>query len=208
MSRVTSRRQRSRRTTVVALEEALDHLFAGSRDDTEPLYKPTKDLQQRLRAHLGTTDADREAEEALHYCCGAPGLVIHPHYVWRRRWDAAIIVLIIICAFVEPYKAAFTDERYWYDYAIDAIFWVDILLNFLTGYTVGLHSVELNQRRITLQYLTHWFTVDFVATFPFDIVLRGEGKTGNLTGLVRLLRIIRVLRVLRMGRVLEVSSPI
>jgi hypothetical protein len=32
----------------------------------------------------------------------------------------------------------------------------DMLLNFMTGYTVNNHSVELHHRRIVLRYLKGW----------------------------------------------------
>jgi CRP-like cAMP-binding protein len=137
--------------------------------------------------------------------CGAPGLVIHPHYQPRRYWDFALLVLIIFSAMYDPFKAAFGKQRYWYDNVIDAVYWFDMLLNFFTGYPVSAHSVELRHRRVVWNYLRGWFVIDLVATFPWDVAL--QGRTGSqMIGLVRLLRLVRVLRVLRMGRLLKRMS--
>jgi len=62
-----------------------------------------------------------------------------------------------------------------------------------------------------VNYLTGWFGIDFIATFPWEVVLEigatdHDGivsKPMQYTALVRLLRLIRILRILRLGRIIE-----
>ena len=44
------------------------------------------------------------------------------------------------------------------------------VLNFFTGYVVDKHTVVLSLPRIWAHYLKTFFVVDFMATFPWDLV--------------------------------------
>lgn len=150
-SNMSRRRGRARRTTVM-LEEALDHLL---HDDpahvTEPMSVPNKMSQ----------------EEGRRNCSGASGLVIHPHYPLRQYWDSMMLVLIIFSSVYDPLQAAYLGNRGVHDYFIDCVYAIDIVLNFMTGYTVGDHSVDLSHRHIVVRYLKGWFFIDLAATFPW-----------------------------------------
>ena len=68
-------------------------------------------------------------------------------------------------------------------------------------------------REIRRLYCRLWFWIDFVASVPFDIILKssddnqtneGEQSGGNdLNKLLRLIRIFKLLRVLRMVRIIK-----
>lgn len=72
-----------------------------------------------------------------------------------------------------PFRVAFEDETPipWLisDFVLDIFFFLDILLNFVTGYwdrTDG-PTLVMNCRKIALNYLKSWFVLDFISTFPF-----------------------------------------
>ena len=57
------------------------------------------------------------------------------------------------------------------NYLSDIAFFVDIVLNFLTGYIPRRSSVpEQNLKRIAVNYIRNTFVLDFVATFPWEVV--------------------------------------
>ena len=57
------------------------------------------------------------------------------------------------------------------NYISDIAFFVDIVLNFLTGYIPRKSSVpEHNLKRIALNYIRDTFVFDAVATFPWEVV--------------------------------------
>jgi len=187
----SQRRERRARRTTVMLEDALGSLVS---DDPDSIAVPV--------SGVGRTAQDDEDDEGRgkEPCCGAPGLVIHPHTPARQRWDYFILALIVFSTIYDPFNAAFGGKRTAFDWIIDAFYWTDMLLNFLTGYVLDAHSVVLQHHKIVMRYVRGWFAIDFVATMPWDTFM-GDG--GDVPGLMRLARIIRVLRVLRAGRLLK-----
>jgi|TARA_B110001469_G_C9440414_1_gene223118 hypothetical protein len=53
------------------------------------------------------------------------------------------------------------------EYLCDAAFMLDLLMNFVTGVEID-KKIILNIHIISKLYLKGWFTVDFLASFPFD----------------------------------------
>ena len=92
---------------------------------------------------------------------------------------------------------------------VDLCYGIDLVINFVTGYEKT-SGVELDPRTVALNYLTGWFAVDFIATFPWDVFV-GEiadqdtqhSKPMQYAAMLRLMRLIRILRILRLGRIVE-----
>ena len=62
-----------------------------------------------------------------------------------------------------------------FDYLIDAIFWIDILLNFTTSYYVG-ETLVTSRKEIVKHNFTSWvFYADFMATFPWEVLSSATG---------------------------------
>ncbi len=55
--------------------------------------------------------------------------------------------------------------------AIDALFAVDIGLNFRTCYVDASARLVRDGHQIALHYLRTWFAVDLIATIPFDLIV-------------------------------------
>ncbi len=133
---------------------------------------------------------------------------MHPFEPSRVWWDGVIFALLVYTSAWEPYKAAFLniDGLSLWDVVVDAVFWIDILLSFSTGYETedGLR-VDFHRKSIVRQYCTrsNGFFVDLIATVPWDAVLRifepglGIRKPGyRMTRMVRLLRLLRAPRLI------------
>jgi len=84
-----------------------------------------------------------------------------------------MIILIGYFATYIPFEIAFmkmndTVLRISIDYAIDGLFLLDIILNFFTAFEVSkTKRMEISLKVITISYLSSWFLIDVLATFPF-----------------------------------------
>ena len=129
-------------------------------------------------------------------------MLIDEHSRFRSVWDIVILVLIIVSCVLIPYQLAFQHEVRPLGsvivYAIDLIFFVDILLNFRTTYRA--HGIEITDpRKIRLHYLRTMFLVDLLATLPFDaLLLTWPDVHVFSTSGVLILRMLRLLRVVRL----------
>ena len=63
-----------------------------------------------------------------------------------------------------------------------------------------------DRKQIASEYLKGWFTIDFVAIFPFSIIIKGGdeysdfvrvARIGRMYKLVKLARLLRVLKIVR-----------
>ena len=63
------------------------------------------------------------------------------------------------------------------------MFLFDITLTFLTGFYDNEGNLILEYREIFIKYIGGWFSLDFVALFPFDQVIsyfnNGESQNSN-----------------------------
>jgi hypothetical protein len=120
----------------------------------------------------------------------------------RFTWDLFILVLIFGSCIQIPYQLSFkhvvTGLGSIVIYAIDCIFIIDILLNFITSYRY--RGTEITDIKKTApHYLKTFFIVDFLANFPFDafLLLLPEIRISGIS-LIMFLRLLRLLRIARL----------
>ena len=161
-------------------------------------YKQYRDQMQLMQVGAGSSLPARCFRGEMH--------PFEPTRVW---WDGVIFVLLLYTSVWEPFKAAFLniDSLSLWDVAVDAVFWIDILLSFSTGYeTEDRLRVDFRRKSIVQQYCTrpNGFFVDFIATVPWDAVLRiFEPKLGMRKTTYRMTRMVRLLRLLRAPRLIN-----
>ncbi|XP_057714278.1 potassium voltage-gated channel subfamily H member 6-like [Corythoichthys intestinalis] len=144
------------------------------------------------------------------------------HYSpFKAVWDWVILLLVIYTAIFTPYSATFllSDQEEAamqtcgyscsplnvVDLIVDIMFIVDIIINFRTTYVNSNDEVVSQSARIAVHYFKGWFLIDMVAAIPFDLliyrsgeeVVRGEGETTTLIGLLKTARLLRLVRVAR-----------
>lgn len=90
-------------------------------------------------------------------------------------FDVFILILIIYSSNFTLLKVAFapvvpTGLDFINTYIIEGFFWLDLLLNFFTGYKDPdtLRHV-FDYSLILKKYFFGWFFIDFVSVFPFKI---------------------------------------
>ncbi|XP_017078614.1 potassium voltage-gated channel subfamily H member 8 [Drosophila eugracilis] len=129
--------------------------------------------------------------------------LILPHYgVFKGIWDWVILVATFYVALMVPYNAAFAKadrQTKVSDVIVEALFIVDILLNFRTTFVSRKGEVVSNSKQIAINYFRGWFALDLLAALPFDHLYAsdlydGEESHIHLVKLTRLLRLARLLQ--------------
>ncbi|XP_048479358.1 potassium voltage-gated channel subfamily H member 8 isoform X4 [Plutella xylostella] len=146
--------------------------------------------------------------------------LIIPHYgVFKTFWDWLILIATFYVAVVVPYNASFVDEGHprisvTSDVVVEALFIVDIVLNFRTTFVSKKGEVVSDSKAIALNYIRTWFVVDLLAALPFDLlyasdVYSGTESTHGNVHLVKLTRLLRLARLLqKMDRYSQYSALI
>jgi len=126
----------------------------------------------------------------------------------------AFMPIFIIPALELPYRLGFNVDvpgLNYFDYVIDVLFAIDIILNFNTTYDPSPDDVfenilEEKRTNIACRYLTFWFWIDLVATVPFDLLLglAVSQKSSNFLT-IRLIRTVRFLRLLKLVRLVKLK---
>jgi len=116
--------------------------------------------------------------------------MIHPDGWFRRAWDMGISIILAYLAVVGPFFATFASDRTvldfrWLDQLNTAIFFIDLVLNFRTGYWER-EDLCMNGKLAAIKYLQSWFILDFVSTIPFEYV--------------RNLKLLKLSKVLRLSK--------
>ena len=83
-------------------------------------------------------------------------------------------ILLITCM-QTPYIIAFVPDEPLglkiFNYAIDGLFFVDIIVIFNTVFYDNDITVVDNHKAIAINYLRGWFMVDLLAIIPIDVIL-------------------------------------
>ncbi|KAL1498113.1 hypothetical protein ABEB36_008966 [Hypothenemus hampei] len=127
------------------------------------------------------------------------------HYgVFKNGWDWLILIATFYVAVVVPYNASFlSPERerasVTMDVFVEALFFIDIILNFRTTFVNKKSEVVSDWKSISVNYLRTWFVVDLLAALPFDLLyaLYGEESGNSQIHLIKLTRLLRLLRLLQ-----------
>ncbi|CAH0554611.1 unnamed protein product [Brassicogethes aeneus] len=178
-------------------------------------YKPEK-MKSKLKLNnnlLGSTPAPLPEYKTA--TVEKSSLIISHYGMFKGAWDWLILIATFYVAVVVPYYACFLDNERPsanVDVVVEALFFVDIVINFRTTYVNGKGEVVSHGKAIAINYLRTWFVVDFLAALPFDLLylVYGEENPGpthtNLIKLTRLLRLARLLQ--KMDRYSQYSAMI
>lgn len=116
--------------------------------------------------------------------------MLNPNNKLRHLWDALIIVLTIIAAIEIPLRVVF-------NYPLDSFlkflvygyfifFSIDIVINFRTAFYERGQLID-DPKIVAKKYLYGWFLFDFLAAFPFEILVMSS-SSAELTTAARMVR--------------------
>ena len=132
-------------------------------------------------------------------------MIINPESPYKRTWDTLVFLITIYFAIEIPLRITFAIES---NFAITVVYrtiqflyFIDLCLNFFTGIRQG-NGYITDKKLIAQTYLKSWFVFDFLAFFPFDIILGVSNLSFiNITDSLRTLRLFQMTRIVRMARV-------
>lgn len=167
-------------------------------------------LYQQEKAQLDEEDTTMMCQEKS----------IHPHSLFRMRWDIGIAICLAYNALLIPYRICFDQIAdpeefiFWFDRIIDLLFLVDVGINFYTGYVrTSDGQVELQPYKVKLNYLKGWFWLDLPASIPWELVIlaifAGDSsltstKTGESAQLLKSTKTLKVARYIRFVKLVKV----
>lgn len=125
--------------------------------------------------------------------------VIMHDSLFRKAWDFAVIILLIISIFLVPLIQLRSEEEWIQtmfhiiDSASDCIFFLDIALNFRTAFVNEKNEAVTDLIEIRNTYLKTNFVFDMISTFPLEIFFFGQA--------FYMLIVCKVNRVFRLSRI-------
>eukprot|EP01084_Bolivina_argentea_P029704 55151_1 len=173
-------------------------------------------------SRINSPPAHRDQKKGLHKClcflCTlSTSLTLHPVGPFRCVWDMIVMSLLVYTSIEIPFTMAFGQSTYifYIGLFVDAILFIDILLNFHTAYFDKYDNLILitNKKYICKKYFRTWFVIDFVTCIPYELFYQLDSNNDDATAaltyikilrIFRLLRIIKILRLLKMLRIFDV----
>lgn len=139
-----------------------------------------------------------------------PRFLIDPDARAKGIWDLLLAGCVFYTTVLVPYRVCFQREATGgfavLENGMDVAFFIDIVLNFLTGVRLANGDVSFERRVIMRAYLRGWFVIDLLSTVPFDKLAKladfGGGSSGTSAALLsaKLLRGLKVLRLVKLAR--------
>lgn len=114
----------------------------------------------------------------LGQCFSKEGILFRNNDNGKINWDLVIMVLSLFNSFTVPVEMAFEPEFLKnptltvVNFMIDFCFFVDILICFRTVFINDRGEEVTNGWELAKVYLKSTFIIDFLATVPFDTILR------------------------------------
>lgn len=157
--------------------------------------------------------------------------VILPNSRFKTAWDALLAILVSYTAIMLPIELCYDDVQgtlteyiIILDIFMDAIFLLDIAINFRVGYTDLTATLVIDHAAIRRKYLGRWFLIDAIGAFPGDTIMAIIAREGassdvvatNASGLVTsggfgqreagiltLVKVLKIPKIMRLGRLLK-----
>lgn len=133
--------------------------------------------------------------------------IIHPNHVPRVVWDIGSLVLIIAESVLVPLSVGFEvmPPTVWL-HLVTVFFGIDIILTCITGFIVD-GILCMRQSMILKRYLSTFFLIDFISTFPWEYALQGDGEGDQAsTDAVKISRILKLVRLARLLRLIRLKA--
>ncbi|CAK75082.1 unnamed protein product (macronuclear) [Paramecium tetraurelia] len=136
-----------------------------------------------------------------------PPYIITPDGSIKMIWDLLCLSFVIYEMISIPFQISFEIEiSKEISMTSLVVFALDILLNFNTGvYLDGILSMK--REKIIRNYLSFWFWIDLISTFPYDIIIdESESliQSAKLLRLFKFLKFIHILKLLRLAKLKKI----
>lgn len=108
-----------------------------------------------------------------------PKYMLKPESTLRVGWDLTTMVMLLYLAISMPFRVGFAYDAtpgsflFGFEFLLDLLFIVDVILNFRTGYFRTDGTVEMNYAKVMKNYLKGFFWIDFFSSVPWDLIISG-----------------------------------
>ena len=139
--------------------------------------------------------------------------IFYPEDKYKGYWDLFITLILLVTCINTPIQIAFTTSTVgavsitddMFSFIIDLMFLADICVIFNSAYYTEDMDMVDDRKMIAKTYLYGWFTIDFLAIMPFDLILNATdfsslvrvARFGKLYKLVKLTRLLRILKIMK-----------
>lgn len=110
--------------------------------------------------------------------------ILMPESKVLSSWNIIMMLLLLYTATYIPYKTAFIEESSelvnTIEFAIDSLFFVDLVVNFISAYETHDKNIEFRFSRIAFSYIRTWFLFDVVSCIPFQYLDMSSSDSSGL----------------------------
>ena len=177
-------------------------------EDERPAPRTINGVREGFDAKLG-----EEIEAMRARLRNDASSALDPTSTAMRFWDGLTVFCLLYTSIVTPVEVGFggTEVRpgtglFWSNRVIDAVFILDIFIQFDLAYLDEHRGNMLirSRKQIAKRYVQSWFIIDVVSSVPIDM-LQLYAQGGSWLSSLRMIRLIRLLRLLKLARVLRAS---
>ena len=149
-------------------------------------------------------------------CC-----IIMPSSKMRIIWNLIVFFLLMYTATLVPFRTIFIENEdknflYYFDMLVDMLYVMDLILNFMMAYEDADKKLETRMKKIAVNYLGGWFTIDFLSCIPFQYIEidttggsdAGGGSLAKLLKIPRMYKLVKILRLFKLVRLMKYSRSI
>lgn len=128
---------------------------------------------------------------------------------WKAAFDNIILIVIgytcLTTVLFISFDSQKNDTLNKIDHVVTASFMLDIIFNLMMEYQDKETFQKVrDHKKIAIKYFkSGWLPLDFIATFPFDLVFNSQAQYTRMIRLMRLSKLIAVLDTSRFKRIIK-----
>jgi len=208
-------RQRKKSGGTLARKASKHHVLNQQRSDRMISKKQAISRQNLIGNLLAVVEEYGIRRKKTDFHAHSTFPVFVPTNPFRRRWDLFTLFVLVYVIFVTPFSIAFldppSDAITVCDRIVDAVFWIDIVLNFRTAWVDVEGHMCFEYKQCALSYAKGWLFVDVVSCLPYDqftVKPTGGSRDSETKGIMilralKILKLTKLLRVFRSSRILK-----
>jgi len=140
--------------------------------------------------------------------------VLSPQDPYHTSWEIFSGLFVVYTSIEVPFRIGFmffsapSVGELVIEYFIVVVFFVDMVINFLTAHTCETTNILVyDHNKIAIRYVSKapfWFWMDLISTFPFEALAVGAGsKSKDELAALKVFRLLRLFRITKLFRLLN-----
>lgn len=99
--------------------------------------------------------------------------LIYPDNTPKVIWELFVNLLLLVISILTPAQLAFSkslEHTGTVNTVIDIVFFIDVFVVFFSATENNFHEVCDDRKKIAINYLKGWFTIDVLSIVPFSLL--------------------------------------